>query len=296
MLQLKIINGEHHIFQSDLSRSSRVSVSIENERDQNFEIKLNHRINPITVPIITLYSDDLFKRFIPLGNGDIIRYQIIKIVIEQLGVQKYFPILRVGSINLRNGPANGIFEDLVLFNQSGVAGFNYLTQLSQMYSNCLPLNVVSKYSLKSEVFDRISPYNLQMFFIVIPLVGMWDIELHNILLRVTGSGAEGLTLVHVDFGDVPVTQNGRKRQIIINPMLLDLLNQKIHTDVIKFIDELPDTFIQMVNETIAGKQNFGLVWRKLWAEGKNIEITIRKMKELAPKCSTFRQFFEQLSL
>jgi hypothetical protein len=349
MLSLKIIDGKHYIVNTDQNPAKMfqkivVKTNIEGI-DQSFELKLNDQINPIATPIIVLYSNNVAKkRFLPFSEDDIARYQIIKILIEQFGIQKYFPKIEIGYVYLQQGIVNGIFEDLVYFRTPGgricsstTSCGTYLSGLSEQYSNCLPLNVVHNVRLESDVFDCIDIYEWQMFLIMIPLMSLWDIALHNILLRLEGN----LYFVHIDFGDIPIAWDGKKRTLIVNPKLLEYFNKKkskIHTDVIKFINGLDSAVVvQKINEMLAVKlekmKTLAVskpkpsqltsvyrrgtrqivqpnvkrivpsvpktipdqkVWKKLWDDGKNIEVTISKMKELAVNGTMFQDFFEKL--
>lgn len=340
MLSLTIVAGEHRIVNyiiSPVKYSQKINIKTKIEGlEQNFEIKLDERINPIATPITVLYSNGIpKKRFLPLNEENIARYQIIRIIIEQFGIQKYFPKIETGYICLHNGISNGIFEDLVLFNpkrdmQNSETNHSNLTGLAEKYSKCLPLNIIPTSELESNVFNNINVYEWQMFLIMIPLMELWDIAFHNVMLQLT---ANDLHFVHIDFGDVPMTPIGKKRTIIINPQLLEYFHKKksqIHDNVKNFIHNLdPSKVIQKVNELLATKPEKPVairasntsntsnasntrypalkrtvtipkkspaekVWKKLWAEGKNIEATLRKMKELAVSEPTFQSFFEKL--
>lgn len=334
MLLLKIIAGERRIVNSvrnPAKYSQKITIKTKIEGlEQNFEIKLDEQINPIATPITVLYSNGIpKKRFLPLNEEDIARYQIIRIMIEQFGIQKYFPKIETGYICLHNGIANGIFEDLVLFNpkrdmRNSETIHSNLAGLAEKYSKCLPLNIVPNGKIESEVFNNIDIYEWQMFLIMIPLMGLWDVAFHNIMLQFN---TQDLHFVHIDFGDVPLTPTRKKRTLIINPQLLEYFHtkkSKIHENVKIFINNLdPTKVIQKVNEllatklekpatirasnasnarypalkrtvTIPKKSPAEKVWKNLWAEGKNIEDTLRKMKELVVSEELFKPFFEKL--
>jgi hypothetical protein len=284
MLQLKIINKQHYLTSSVKKNNVKACIGAS---EQTFEIKLNERINPIATPITILYSNNIpVKRFIPFGEEDIMRYCIIKTLIEKLGVKKYFPVVETGSLCLKQGVCNGVFEDLVVFNST--SQFHYLKSLAEQFSNCVPLNVISQFNLENTVLNNVSTFDWQMFLLLVPLMGMWDIALHNILIQVNGSG---LYLVHIDFGDVPKPWTGKKHKLIIDSKLLDYFFRKgvgIHPDIIKFINNLDaENICVFENEK---------VWKKLWASEHNIKNVICKMKELvlSPNKS-FKSFFEELS-
>lgn len=294
MLSLKIIDGKHHIVRTDRYKTKvHIKANIEGV-DQNFELKINDRINPIATPILVLYSSGVpLKRFLPFNENDITRYQIIKILIEQFGIQKYFPKIEIGYIYLQYTIVKGVFEDLVLFGHKSLG----LSHLAQQYSGCVPLNVVPKPRLVSDVFDHIDSYEWQMFMLMIPLMGLWDIALHNVLLKaINGVRNEyrDFHFVHIDFGDVPMAWTGKKRTLIVNPKLLEYFNKKfkkIHPDVIRFINNLDVAgAIQKVNEThkMVPAQK---VWKKLWDEGRRIEMVVKKMKEQVNSEESFGKLF-----
>ena len=301
-LKLIIIEKQPHIIQSNTLKKSQkniVKVSIEESEIQDYEIKLNTQINPIATPIIILF--DIFgspkKRFIPLNQEDISRYRIIKILIEQLDVQKYFPKIEIGQLHCQS-LIKGIFEDLVIFNSSNtdINIFSHLTSLSEQYLNCLPLNIVLGSHL-NDIFKNkyLNTTDWQMFWLLIPLMGMWDVAAHNILLRVDSDSK--LRLVHIDFGDVPLPWIGKKRKLIINNVLLKNItnsNTKIDDTVLQYINTLNSEYlIQKVNEKLISLTD-KKVWKKIWHEGKDIEDIIIKMKEIIQTNSSFRQFIEKL--